>query len=100
MIEWYADEGAKTSAPAVLALQRCLLAEDLTPLLPAIPVPTLILAAANDEITPLEMQHLMAGRIPNAALQVLDGVGHNMKVEIPDELARRTNQFIESVSSQ
>ncbi len=100
VIEWYADEGAKTSAPAVLALQRCLLAEDLTPLLPAIPAPTLILAAANDEITPLEMQQLMAERIPNAALQMLDSVGHNMKVEIPDELARRTNEFIESVSSQ
>ena len=98
VIEWYADEGAKTPAPAVLALQQCLLAEDLTPLLANIAAPALILAAADDEITPLEMQHLMAGEIPNATLQVLEGVGHNMKVEIPDELARRTHEFIESVS--
>ena len=98
VIEWYAEEGAKTTAPAVLALQRCLLAEDLTPLLPAITVPTLVLAAAVDEITPLEMQQLMVERMPDATLQVLEGVGHNMKVEIPDELARRTNEFIESVS--
>ena len=100
VIEWYADEGAKTSAPAVLALQQCLLAEDLTPLLPEITAPTLILAASEDEITPLEMQRLMAERMPNATLQVLDGVGHNMKVEIPDELARRTHEFIESVTGQ
>ena len=98
VIEWYADEGAKTSAAAILGLQRCLLAEDLTPLLPDIAVPTLILAAANDEITPMEVQQLMAEQMPNATLQALDGVGHNMKVEIPDELARRANEFIESVS--
>ena len=100
VIEWYADEGAKTSAAAILGLQRCLLAQDLTPLLPDIAAPTLILAAANDEITPLEMQRLMVERMPDATLQVLEGVGHNMKVEIPDELARRTNEFIESVSGR
>ena len=44
VVEWYADEGAKTSAQAVMALQGCLLAQDLTPLLPDIAVPTLILA--------------------------------------------------------
>ena len=96
MIEWYADEGARTPAPAVLALQGCLLAEDLTALLPDIDVPTLILAASQDDITPLEVQRLMAGRIPRATLEVFDGVGHNMKVEIPDALAARTLEFIET----
>ncbi len=100
VMEWYADEGAKTPAPVVLALQQCLLAEDLTPLLPDIAVPTLLLAAANDEITPLDAQHLMAERMPHATLQVLDGVGHNMKVEIPDVLALRTHQFIESITGR
>ena len=100
VIEWYADEGAKTSAAAILGLQRCLLAQDLTPLLPDIAAPTLILAAADDEITPLDMQRVMAEGMPNATLQVLEGVGHNMKVEIPDELARRTNEFIDSVSGR
>ncbi len=99
VIEWYADEGSKTSAPAVLALQGCLLAEDLTPLLPDINVRTLILAASQDDITPLEVQQLMAQQMPNAVLEVLDGVGHNMKVEIPEALAERTLDFIEGVSN-
>lgn len=99
VVEWYADEGARTSAPAVLALQGCLLAEDLTPLLPEIAVPTLVLAASNDDITPLPVQQMMAEQMPNATLQVLDGVGHNMKVEIPDELARRSQQFMAGVES-
>ena len=99
VIEWYADEGAKTAAPAVLALQSCLLAEDLTPLLPRIAVPTLILAASRDDITPLDVQQLMAERMPRATLEVFDGVGHNMKVEIPDALAVRTLEFVESVTN-
>ena len=97
VIQWYADEGAKTPAPHVLGLQSCLLAEDLTPLLPDIGVKTLVLASASDEITPMEVQELMAGRMPRATLEVFHGVGHNMKVEIPDILAARTRAFIGSV---
>ena len=97
VIEWYADEGAKTTAPAVQGLQRCLLAEDLTPLLPEISAPTLILAASQDDITPQEVQELMARQMPQATLEVYDGVGHNMKVEIPDRLVARTLEFIASI---
>ena len=99
VVEWYADEGAKTSAPVVMALQGCLLAQDLTPLLPDIAVPTLILAAAQDDITPLNVQETMAQRMPQAMLEVYEGVGHNMKVEIPDTLAARTLEFVESVDA-
>lgn len=94
VIEWYADEGAKTTAENVMALQGCLLAEDLSPLLPEIRVPTLILAASYDDITPMEIQELMAHEMPNARLEVYEGVGHNMKVDIPDTLAERTLAFI------
>ncbi|MFQ6029775.1 MAG: alpha/beta fold hydrolase, partial [Dehalococcoidia bacterium] len=97
--EWYADEGAKTAPEMVLGLQGCLLAEDLTPLLPDIRCPTLLLAARRDNITPLEVQQVMVGRIPNATLQTFDEVGHNMKVEIPDLLAQRTREFIRQVES-
>ena len=100
VVEWYADEGAKTPAPAVMALQGCLLAQDLTPLLPDIAVPTLILAAVQDDITPLNVQEMMAQRMPNAVLEVYEGVGHNMKVEIPDTLAARTLEFVESVDAR
>lgn len=97
VVQWYADEGSKTEASEVLALQGCLLAADLTPLLPDIPAPTLILAASHDDITPVEIQHLMVDQMPNARLELFDGVGHNMKVEIPDRLASRTLEFIRSI---
>ena len=99
LIEWYAAEGGKTQADVVLALQGCLLQEDLTPLLSQIATPTLILASAQDEITPPEVQHLMAERMPRARLQIFEGVGHNMKVEIPDSLAGSVRDFIVEIES-
>ena len=83
LVEWYVAEGGKTPAEVVLALQDCLLREDLTPLLPQISATTLILAATQDDITPQEVQHLMVQQMPNASLQTFEGVGHNMKVGIP-----------------
>ena len=83
----------------MLALQDCLLNEDLTPLLREIPAPALILASSQDEITPLEIQELMARRMPKAALETFDGVGHNMKVEIPELLAGRVLKFIAQVEA-
>ena len=97
MVEWYATEGGKTPAQVVFALQDCLLREDLTPLLSNIPAPTLILAAAQDEITPQEVQLLMAKQMPNASLKTFEGVGHNMKVEIPDLLAASVRDFARKI---
>ena len=99
LIEWYAAEGGKTQADVVLALQGCLLQEDLTPLLSQIATPTLILASALDEITPPEVQHLMAERMPRARVQIFEDVGHNMKVEIPDLLAGSVRDFIVEIES-
>jgi len=100
VIEWYAEEGSKTAALDVLGLQQCLLAQDLTELLPNISAPTLILASASDEITPPEIQRLMQDAMPNALLEFFDGVGHNMKVEIPDALAERTLAFFRDIDSR
>ena len=100
VVQWYADEGSKTAASEVIALQGCLLAADLTPLLPDIAVPTLILGASHDDITPVEIQHLMAEQMPDAQLELIEGVGHNMKVEIPDALADRTLRFVNEVDAR
>ena len=36
----------------------------------------------------------MAQQMPNSSLQTFEGVGHNMKVEIPDPLAERVRDFV------
>ena len=41
----------------------------------------------------------MVEQMPNAQLELFDGVGHNMKVEIPDALAARTLRFVRDVEA-
>ena len=60
---------------------------------------TLILAARHDPITPMEIQEIMLNRIPHAELKVFDGVGHNMKVEIPDLLAAAVLSFVQKLDT-
>lgn len=54
---------------------RCI-NEDLTPLLPAVAVPTLLIWGSADTATPLSDGRLMEQRIPDAGLVVLEGAGH------------------------
>jgi len=57
------------------------------------------LGAAADEITPGSVQREMADQIPGAELEIYENVGHNMKVEIPDTLASRVQDFIANIES-
>jgi len=97
--EWFAQEGARTPLHVAKEFTAYMATVDLTDLLRKIKVPTLILAARNDPITPMEVQEMMLDRIPQADLKVFDGVGHNMKVEIPDSLATAVLAFVRRVDS-
>ena len=70
------------------------LAEDLTPLLNKISVPTLILWGKNDKITPLKDAFLMKEKIENSKLKILEEVGHNIYLENPELLAKKIKEFI------
>jgi pimeloyl-ACP methyl ester carboxylesterase len=52
-----------------------------------IAVPTLIVAGDSDAITPLGLSEEMAGSIPGAELQVLEGIGHLSPLEDPAQVA-------------
>jgi pimeloyl-ACP methyl ester carboxylesterase len=97
LTEWFAQEGARTPLHIAKEFTAYMATVDLTDTLGEIKVPTLILAARSDTITPMEVQHLMVERIPKAKLKVFDGVGHNMKVEIPDALAAEVLTFVQQV---
>ena len=47
-------------------------------------VPTLILCGDRDMITPVKNSHLMADRLPDAELMVVEGSGHMVMLEQPD----------------
>jgi len=64
---------------------RNVLAEDLSPLLPEVAVPTLLIWGPDDDATPLWMGERMEREIPGAALIVLRGGGHYAYAELAGE---------------
>lgn len=67
---------------------------DLTPLLPAIAVPTLIIHGANDMLAPIEQARLMAAAIPNSRFVVMEQTGHVPTVTRPVELTEIIENFL------
>jgi len=57
---------------------------DLRPVLPAVRVPTVVVAGTHDRLTPLAGNEAIADLIPGARLEVLPGMGHMLMFEAPD----------------
>ena len=70
--------------------------EDLTPLLPSIQVPTLIVWGDQDQEVPRSAMEIMAARIPQARLVVFEGAGHFPFLDAPEEFGRTLKAFLQA----
>ena len=59
-----------------------------------IKTPTLLIAGAKDDITPVSKQKELVQLFPNARLEVIEGVGHLTHYETPDQVASFVEAFI------
>ncbi|WP_312167501.1 alpha/beta hydrolase [Microbacterium sp.] len=57
-------------------------------------VPTLLIAAANDDITPIEVERKLAERFADASLVEIAHVGHLIHYETPAEAAGAIRRFL------
>lgn len=64
--------------------------------LEAIKVPTLVIAGDKDELIPPENSVELAGKIAQARLTLLPGIGHMFWIEAPDDAAHHIAHFIRS----
>lgn len=62
-----------------------------------IQVPTLLVAAELDDITPVTAQYALQSMFPEATLRVLKGVGHLIHYEVPAQAAEAISSFIASL---
>lgn len=62
----------------------------------SIPVPTLLIAGEQDDITTVDQQKTLVTLFPNADLEIIPGVGHLTHYETPAEVARLVQAFIKS----
>lgn len=70
---------------------------DSTPLLPKIPIPTLIIHGADDQLIPPSEAESMAGLIPECQLCVIPDAGHLPNLEQPDLFNDAVLNFIDSI---
>jgi pimeloyl-ACP methyl ester carboxylesterase len=69
---------------------------DLTPGLPGITTPTLVIAGAQDPATPPEHAERIVAAIPGARLEVLDPAAHLANVEQPEAVTRLILDHLEA----
>jgi len=81
-------------------LLAALVTLDLRPLLPRIACPVLAIAAADDEIMPLERMRALADAIPGARLAVVPDSGHVLVIERAGEFVSLCLDFLAEVQTQ
>ena len=97
LVDWFADEAAKTPKSVVTTFVPYMASVDLTRLLPQIRTPVLLLAAEDDDITPVEVQDVLRDALPNARLVVYPVRGHNIAEEFAGRCAADTLDFLRSL---
>ena len=68
--------------------------QTLPHLLGGVATPALVVWGREDRIVPLECGERYAKALPAARLEVLDGAGHFVEIEKPDELAKLVTRFV------
>lgn len=78
----------------VLEAFRASVSHDVSEYAARIPEPTLLVAAVNDDITPIAAERRLRTLFPQARLVELPGVGHLIHYEKPVEAARAIEAFL------
>ncbi len=61
--------------------------------LASITQPTLVIVGDQDLLAPAANSVMMAQRIPNSSLVIMEGTGHGAMWQVPDEFARQHKEF-------
>jgi pimeloyl-ACP methyl ester carboxylesterase len=65
--------------------------------LPSIPHETLVISGDDDPLVPVANARMLAERIPNATLEIVEGAGHLFLWDDADNLGRRIGRFLNQV---
>jgi len=94
--KWYARLGSRDyrTAGSMRPTLVKVVNEDLTPILPAIQAPTLILWGDRDSEVPRSAMETMATKIPHSRLVIFPGAGHFPFLDAPEEFATTLKEFL------
>ena len=89
--EWERGQWDRCDLDALTRLADATLHVDVEGYLPAVRVPTLVLAPAQSALTPLADQFQIRTTIPHAEIEVFEGRGHNIYLEEPQRCTARSS---------
>jgi class 3 adenylate cyclase len=96
--DWWAAYQRRSASPsAALALARMNTMIDVSNVLPAIHVPTLVLHRTGDRDANIEEGRYIAGRIPGAKLVELPGIDHLIYAGDQDSVIAEVQSFIQNI---
>jgi len=73
---------------------RKVLSQDLGLLLPDVKTPTLIIWGEKDSSTPVADAYTMKESIPEAQLEIIPNMNHDLNFKVPGKLAEATHRYI------
>lgn len=76
---------------------KSLASADLRSVLPTVGLPVLLITGSADRICPSSASRYMAGLLPDARLEILEGAGHAPFITRPVEFAASLKKFIEGI---
>ena len=72
----------------IMRQMQAIAGHDTSARLPEVRTPTLVVHGTLDELLPVQNGHMVAGLIPDARLEILDGIAHMFFLEQPDHTAQ------------
>jgi pimeloyl-ACP methyl ester carboxylesterase len=96
-IEIYAQGVANIDLRVFLTLFEELIENDLTPNLPQLNVPTLVIAGENDSLTPSHKQVEVTNALPKGELYLIPDGSHCVQLDFPDLVNPRIEKFLNSI---
>jgi 3-oxoadipate enol-lactonase len=72
----------------IMRQMQAIAGHDTSERLPGVRTPTLVVHGTLDELLPVQNGHMVAGLIPDARLEILDGIAHMFFLEQPDHTAQ------------
>lgn len=98
IVEQIVEDSMSGAREARLAYPTASILEDISSEVPKISVPTLVLAGELDQLDSVE-QHKreVVARIPNARFEIIEGSGHLIPIDEPEQLARYIAAFASSL---
>jgi pimeloyl-ACP methyl ester carboxylesterase len=86
-----------TSVQAIMRQMGAIGRHDTSARLESVQAPALVIHGTHDEMLSPDNARILAERIPNARLEILDGVGHLFFWELPERSAELVREFLAGV---